>query len=186
MTAVVAWYAAAMGTLAVALWLLTAVTLSARLAPVARSHREPGGPSEVVPGPAGPPVGSSAPPWRTIDVSGATLSAEALRGREHLLVFVSATCVGCRASLPELRATLPGYISAGTAVVAIVVGDPGRGADIAAALAECAIVAQEPEPSPTAAANQVGVFPSYVLVDESGQIVATAHSVRELVAAGRA
>ena len=177
MTAVVAWYGAAVGTLAVVLWLLTAATLVTRLGQAAQPRQQPGV--------AGPPVGASAPPWRATDVSGATLSGAALRGRTHLLVFLSATCVGCRASLPELRAALPGYVGAGAEVVAFVVGDPDRGADIAAALSECATVVQEPEPSPTAAAYQVGLFPSYVLVDESGQVAATAHSVRELAAADR-
>ncbi|HEV2888207.1 MAG TPA: hypothetical protein VGX49_14950 [Jatrophihabitans sp.] len=128
---------------------------------------------------SGPDVASPAPPIRARTSTAALLDTAELAGRSYLLAFLSSSCQGCRAALPAMTnyaSQLPGD----QRLIAVIVGDPRRGADIERQLAQVATIVSEPEGGPIAAAYRIAVFPSYVLVSETGTVLATGQSVLDL------
>jgi thiol-disulfide isomerase/thioredoxin len=128
---------------------------------------------------SGPEVGSAAPPFTALTSAGTVLDATVLAGHTFLLAFVSSTCEGCRNALPGMI----GYASqlpAEFRLITVIVGDRQRGVDIERALTSVATVVSEPSGGPISAAYRIHLFPSYVLVDDTGTVVATGQSVRDL------
>lgn len=134
----------------------------------------------AVPLPAsGPEVGSAALPFTARTSAGTVLDTAELAGHTFLLAFVSSTCEGCRNALPGMigyAGQLPGEFR----LITVIVGDSQRGADIERALASVATVVSEPNGGPISTAYRIHLFPSYVLVDDTGTVVATGQSVRDL------
>jgi cytochrome oxidase Cu insertion factor (SCO1/SenC/PrrC family) len=140
--------------------------------------RPPAGNAVTLPA-SGPDVGSGAPPFTTTTSTGARFDTAELAGRSYLLAFVSSSCQGCRTALPAMigyASQLPGP----QPLVTVIVGDPEQGADIAQLLAPVATIVAEPEGGPIAAAYRIALFPSYVLISETGTVRATGHSIRQL------
>jgi hypothetical protein len=65
-------------------------------------------------------------------------------------------------------------------LIAVIVGDPRRGADLEQALAPVATVVSEPDGGPISTAYQIHLFPSYVLISDTRKVLATGQSVRDL------
>jgi hypothetical protein len=129
--------------------------------------------------PSGPDVGSPAPPFTARTSTGALLDTAELAGRNYLLAFVSSTCMGCRDALPGMvgyATQLPGDFR----LVTVIVGDPLRGRDIEQTLAPVATIVSEPDGGPLSTAYRIRLFPSYILISETGTVVATGQSVRDL------
>lgn len=174
-TAVLAVYSAVTSSLALALGLVLARYLR-RQAVAAPAPTRPA----VLP-PSGPPVGDPAPGFLVSTTSGRTLAGIDLAGADYLVAFFSASCQGCRLSLPRFVRYANAFSGAPDRVVAVVVGDARQGADIAAELAEVASVVVEPSGGGGLAdAYRITLFPSYVLVDGAGVVTATGQSVEEL------
>jgi len=145
-------------------------------------HAPPGGPAGrtgVTLPASGPDVGSPAPPFTARTSTGALLDPAQLAGRNYLLAFVSSTCQGCREALPGMV----GYASQlprDFRLITVIVGDPGRGTDIEQTLAPVATIVSEPDGGPISGAYRIHLFPSYVLISDSGTVLATGQSVRDL------
>jgi hypothetical protein len=128
---------------------------------------------------SGPDVGAPAPPFTSRTSTGAVLDTATLAGRNYLLAFVSSTCMGCRDALPGMigyASQLPGDFG----LITVIVGDARRGRDIEQALAPVATVVSEPDGGPISTAYQIRLFPSYILVSDTGTVLATGQSVRDL------
>lgn len=128
---------------------------------------------------SGPDVGSLAPPFTARTTTATVLRTAELLGQTYLLAFVSSTCEGCRMALPGMigyASQLPGEVR----LITVIVGDPRRGADIEQLLAPVATVVSEPDGGPISTAYQIQLFPSYVLISETGTVLATGQSVRDL------
>ena len=128
---------------------------------------------------SGPDVGSPAPPFTARTTTATVLRTAELLGQTYLLAFVSSTCEGCRMALPGMigyASQLPGEVR----LITVIVGDPRRGADIEQLLAPVATVVSEPDGGPISTAYQIQLFPSYVLISETGTVLATGQSVRDL------
>ena len=128
---------------------------------------------------SGPDVGSLAPPFTARTTTGAVLQTSELLGQTYLLAFVSSSCEGCRIALPGMigyASQLPGEHR----LITVIVGDPRRGADIEQMLAPVATIVSEPDGGPITLAYQIQLFPSYVLISETGTVLATGQSVRDL------
>jgi hypothetical protein len=65
-------------------------------------------------------------------------------------------------------------------LITVIVGDPQRGVDLEQALAPVATVVSEPDGGPISTAYQIHLFPSYVLISDTGRVLATGQSVRDL------
>jgi hypothetical protein len=128
---------------------------------------------------SGPDVGSPAPPFTARTSTGALLNTAGLTGRSYLLAFVSSSCEGCRLALPgmiDYAGQLPGELR----LITVIVGDPRRGTDIEQILAPVATIVSEPDGGPITTAYQIQLFPSYVLISDTGTVLATGQSVRDL------
>jgi thiol-disulfide isomerase/thioredoxin len=128
---------------------------------------------------SGPDVGSAAPPFTARTSTGALLDTAELAGRSYLLAFVSSTCGGCRMALPgmvDYARQLPGD----SPLITLIVGDPRRGADIEQTLAPVSTIVFEPDGGPVTLAYRIQLFPSYVLISDTGTVLATGQSVRDL------
>jgi thiol-disulfide isomerase/thioredoxin len=164
-------YAVLVATLALAVSLLVLRTLPAQ--PLGTGQRLASLP------PSGPDLASPAPPIRARTSTAALLDTAELAGRGYLLAFLSSSCRGCRETLPIL-ADYAGRLADPQRLIAVIVGERPAGADLEQRLAGLATIVTEPEGGPIAAAYRITVFPSYVLVSESGTVLATGHSVSDL------
>jgi hypothetical protein len=172
-TTVLVGYTTLVATLALGISLLILRTL--------QGSAQPGEPSTgpVALPASGPEVGSTAPPFTARTSTGGLLHSGELAGRSYLLAFVSSSCQGCRNALPGMIGyanQLPG----GFRLITVIVGDPRRGADLEQALAPVATVVSEPDGGPISTAYQIHLFPSYVLISDTGRVLATGQSVRDL------
>jgi thiol-disulfide isomerase/thioredoxin len=127
----------------------------------------------------GPDVGSPAPPIVTRTSTGQLLDTTGLPDRPYLVAFLSSSCPGCRATLPPLAGYV-GLLPTPLRLIVVIVGDPGRGADIERLLAPIATVVFEPAGGEIMAAYRILGFPSYVLVSADSTVLATGQSVRDL------
>jgi hypothetical protein len=116
----------------------------------------------------------------TVTTSGRSITGADLTGDAYLVAFFSSSCRGCRLSLPRFVRYAGAFAGAPERVVAVIVGDAERGADIAAEVAEVASVVTEPATGALTTAYEISLFPTYVLVDGDGVVVATGQSVEEL------
>lgn len=128
---------------------------------------------------SGPDVGSLAPPITARTNTGAVLDTSDLAGGNYLLAFLSSNCPGCLAEVPGLvgYASQPGNPQR---LVAVIVGESQRRAELEQQLASAASVICEPEAGPIAAAYRITVFPSYVLISETGIVLANGQSALDL------
>lgn len=129
---------------------------------------------------SGPEVGSAAPSFTARTRTAEELDSTELEGRSHLFAFLSSSCAGCLTALPSLL----GYASQlrdPHQVITVIVGDFNeRAVEIEQRVAGMATVVSEPDGGPIATAYQITLFPSYVLVSETGTVLATSSSVLEL------
>jgi hypothetical protein len=170
-TTVLVGYTTLTATLALAISLL-----NLRLLPVRGSSPAAGGAVSL---PAsGPEVASPAPPILAATSTGELLDTSTSSGRSYLVAFLSSSCLGCRAALPALlgHGRLPGS----PRLIAVLVGDRRRGADLEQQLASLATIVFEQADGPIATAYRITGFPSYVLVSAEGTVLATGRSVLEL------
>ncbi len=129
---------------------------------------------------SGPPVGSSAPPFTARTSTAALLASADLSGQSYLLAFLSSDCAGCLITLPALL----GYSSElrdRQRLITVIVGNHNaRAEEIEQRLGAVATVVAEPAGGPIATAFGITLFPSYVLVSETGTVLATGQSVLDL------
>jgi cytochrome oxidase Cu insertion factor (SCO1/SenC/PrrC family) len=127
----------------------------------------------------GPDVGSPAPPFTVRTNTGALLDTADLAGSTYLLTFLSSNCPGCLAAVPGLvgYARQPGNSHR---LVTVIVGESQRRAELEQRLASIAIIIGEPEAGPIAAAYRITLFPSYLLISETGTVLANGQSVPDL------
>lgn len=129
---------------------------------------------------SGPDVASQAPPFTALTSTATLLDTAELAGRNYLLAFLSSSCAGCLASLPAML----GYASQladPQRLITVIVGDfNGRAAEIEQRLSAVATIVSEPEGGPIATAYHIHLFPSYVLISETGTVLATGQSVLDL------
>lgn len=171
-TTVLAGYAALVASLALAVSLLVL-----RVLPSGTPHPRV---ADGLPLPGGgPDIGSPAPPIVARTSTGQLLDTTELAGGPYLVAFLSSSCPGCRATLPPLAGYV-GLLPTPLPLIVVIVGDPGRGADIERLLAPIASVVFEPDGGPVVAAYRVTGFPSYVLVSPASTVLATGQSVRDL------
>jgi hypothetical protein len=139
----------------------------------------PGSAAAVLPA-SGPEVGSAARRITALTAEAKLLDTDQLAGQRYLLAFFSSSCQGCRTALPAMMSYAAQLFGSSERLIAVIVGDPGRGADIALTLQGSATVVHEPEGGPIATGYEINLFPSYVLVSEQGTVMATGQSVRDL------
>jgi hypothetical protein len=135
-------------------------------------------PPAVLPA-SGPDVGASAPPFTARTSTGVVLHTAELAGHSYLLAFVSSTCLGCRDALPGMVG-YAGQLPEEFRLITVIVGDSRRGCDIEQALAPVSTIVFEPDGGPISTAYEIRLFPSYVLVSDTGTVLATGQSVRDL------
>lgn len=161
------------------LWLIIAIArrLSAYKKELARRGSRPGlG--------AGLPPGTPLPEFTVTTTTGERLSAENLRGQRSVIAFFSPGCLPCNEQVPAFSA-FTRTLSADAARPLAFICDghgPARGQDggadhLADQLADVAHVVREPSAGVAAAALAVTGFPSFILLDAGGRIVAGAHAV---------
>lgn len=128
---------------------------------------------------SGPDVGSPAPPFTARTNTGAVLDTADLAGANYLLAFLSVSCPGCLAAVPGLvgYASQPGNPQR---LVTVIVGESQRRTELEQLLASAATVISEPEAGPIAAAYRITVFPSYVLISDTGTVLANGQSALDL------
>jgi thiol-disulfide isomerase/thioredoxin len=174
--------------------------LTIAMARVLRGHGEQLAHRGVRPRPVvGLPPGTQVPDFTVTTVTGATVSAEDLRGERSLIAFLSPGCAPCHEQVPAFAALarrLPGGSARSLAVICSGPGAPrgqedrgqedrgqeerhqDSGADhLARELADVAHVVREPSAGAAAAALAVSGFPSFILLDAGGRVEAGAHAV---------
>ncbi|MDQ1743225.1 MAG: hypothetical protein QOE23_1564 [Pseudonocardiales bacterium] len=167
-------YAALVATLA-----LTISLLLLRSLPASQSQQQQPRATPAALPPSGPDLASPAPPIRTRTNTAALLDTAELAGRGYLLAFLSSGCRGCRENLPLLSDYASRFADP-QRLIAVILGERQRGVDLEQRLTGVATIVVEPEAGEIAAAYRITVFPSYVLVSETGAVLATGHSVRDL------
>ena len=136
--------------------------------------------SPVVLPASGPELGSPALRITAVTDEAKLLDTDLFSGQGYLLAFFSSTCLACRTALPALTSYAGELFGDPRRLIAVIVGDRRRGADIASTLQGCATLVHEPEGGPISSAYRIALFPSFVLVSEEGIVLATGQSVREL------
>jgi hypothetical protein len=129
--------------------------------------------------------GTQVPEFTVTTVTGATVSAEDLRGQRSLIAFFSPGCAPCHEQVPAFTAfvrTLPGGVARPLAVICGGGHGAAQGQDagadhLARQLADMAHVVREPSAGMVAAALAVSGFPSFILLDAGGRVEAGAHAV---------
>lgn len=137
----------------------------------------------------GLPPGTPVPDFTITTVTGATVSAQDLRGERSLVGFFSPGCAPCHDQVPHftaLAATVPGGAGRPLAVIsdghAAAHGRDGDADELARQLADVAHVVREPSAGTVAAALGVSGFPSFILLDAQGRVTAGAHGIAGLTA----
>jgi hypothetical protein len=138
------------------------------------------GPAVAVLPPSGPDLGSTAPRIIALTAEARLLDTGDYAGQRYLLAFFSSSCQGCRLALPAMMDYAGQLFGSSGQLIAVIVGDRRRGADIALKLQGSATLVHEPEGGPIAMAYEINLFPSYILVSEEGKVLATGQSVRDL------
>ncbi|HEX8080242.1 MAG TPA: hypothetical protein VF557_08535 [Jatrophihabitans sp.] len=128
---------------------------------------------------SGPDMGSLAPPCTARTNTGALFDTADLVGSNYLLTFLSSNCPGCLTAVPALVG-YAGQLGDSQHLVTVIVGDSPRRAELEQRLAAIATVICEPEAGPIAATYRITVFPSYLLISETGEVLATGQSVHDL------
>jgi thiol-disulfide isomerase/thioredoxin len=128
---------------------------------------------------SGPDVGSPAPPFTALTSTGALLDTTDLAGGNYLLAFLSSDCPGCLTAVPGLvgYANQPGNSQR---LVTVIVGESQRRPELEQLLAPVATVICEPAAGPIAAAYRITGFPSYLLISETGTVLAHGLSALDL------
>ena len=124
-------------------------------------------------------VGSPAPPFIARTNTGALLDTADLAGSNYLLAFFSSSCPGCLAAVPALE-SYASQLGNSQQLVTVIVGESERRAELEQRLASIATVICEPEAGPIAAAYRITVFPSYLLISDTGTALATGQSALDL------
>jgi AhpC/TSA family len=139
----------------------------------------PGSAVAVLP-PSGPEVGSQVRRITALTAEEKLLDTEEFAGQRYLLAFFSSSCQGCRMALPAMMDYAGQLFGSPGQLIAVIVGDRRRGADIASKLQGSATLVYEAEGGPISTAFEINLFPSYILVSEEGKVLATGQSVRDL------
>jgi thiol-disulfide isomerase/thioredoxin len=147
--------------------------------------RRGSGPRPVV----GLPPGTRVPDFTVTTMTGATVSAEDLRGERSVVAFFSPGCAPCHEQAPAFAAfarARPDSVTRTLAVICGGHGGPARGADgdashFAEQLADVTEVVREPSAGIASAALAVSGFPSFILIDADGRVEAGAHAVAAIV-----
>ncbi len=138
----------------------------------------------------GLPPGSRVPEFTVTTMTGATISAEDLRGERSVVAFFSPGCEPCHEQAPFFAAFARSRPdgAGGTRTLAVICGGH-RGAEVAdgdvarlaGQLAEVTDVVGDPSAGMAAAALGVSGFPSFIVVDADGRVEAGAHTVAAIV-----
>jgi thiol-disulfide isomerase/thioredoxin len=128
---------------------------------------------------SGVEVGSPASPFTARTSTGALLDTADLAGSNYLLAFYSSSCPGCLAAVPAL-ASYASQAADSQQLIAVIVGESHHRPELEDRLASIATVISELEAGPIAAAYRITVFPSYVLISDTGTVLATGQSVLDL------
>lgn len=132
----------------------------------------------------GLPPGTEVPEFTVTTMTGATVSAEDLRGDRSVIAFFSPGCEPCHEQAPAFAAfarVRPGGVTRTLAVIcggrrAAEVPD-GDAAPLAGQLADVTDVVSDPSAGMAAAALGVSGFPSFIVIDADGRVEAGAHTV---------
>jgi thiol-disulfide isomerase/thioredoxin len=165
--------------------------LTIAMARVLRHHREQLARRGSQPRPMiGLPPGTQVPEFTVTTVTGATVSAEDLRGQRSLIGFFSPGCAPCHEQVPAFAAFAQTWLGQAPRPLAVICGG-GHGLahgqdadadDLARQLADVADVVREPSAGAVAAALAVAGFPSFILLDAGGRVEAGAHAVAGIAA----
>ncbi len=136
----------------------------------------------------GLPPGTEVPDFTVTTVAGTTVSAEDLRGDRSVIAFFSPGCGPCHEQAPAFAAFARARPGGVTRTLAVICGgrrpagipDDG-GAFLAGQLAEATDVVSDPSAGTAAAALGVSKFPSFIVIDASGRVEASAHTVARIV-----
>ena len=134
----------------------------------------------------GLPPGTRVPEFTVTTMTGATVSAEHLRGERSVVAFFSPGCEPCHEQAPFFaafaRARPDG--AGGTRTLAVICGGHRAGqvadgdtARLAGQLADVTDVVGEPAAGMVAAALGATGFPSFIVIDADGRVEAGAHTV---------
>jgi thiol-disulfide isomerase/thioredoxin len=126
------------------------------------------------------PLGSRPAEFATVDVDGARVGTDTLRGGVTLVGFFATDCEGCLTVIPmftEYAATLAGGRDR---VVAVVAGGGEKAEEYTALLAGAARVVVEPAKGTVASAFAVRAYPTVGLLDEAGVLYFSGRSPKEL------
>jgi thiol-disulfide isomerase/thioredoxin len=129
------------------------------------------------------PVGSKAPEFTAVTMSGESRSLADLGGSRSVVGFFSPNCEPCRTQLPEFiefARALPG--GPGHAL-AVVVGQGDAASGFAAGLDGAAAVVITPRQGPLTAAFSVRGMPAFYLIGPDGRIEARGMAIQALAAA---
>jgi hypothetical protein len=135
----------------------------------------------------GLPPGTRMPDFTVTTMTGATVSAEDLRGERSVVAFFSPGCAPCHEQAPAFAAfarARPDGVTRTLAVICGGHGGPARDADaghFAELLADVTEVVREPSAGIASAALAVSGFPSFILIDADGRVEAGAHAVAAIV-----
>jgi peroxiredoxin len=129
-------------------------------------------------------AGGKAPEFTATTVRDETKTLADLTGARSLLGFFSAPCPPCKAAVPEFTQYAGSIPGGASQVLAVISGDAGKAtAGLVRELADSASVIVEPVRGPVASAFSVFGYPTFYLLDENGQIEASAATIRHLPSA---
>lgn len=133
------------------------------------------GRNESVPSPSVAEIGTPAPDFSLLSVSGETVKLSGLKGRVVLLEFWATWCGPCKESIPELSALYGEYRDRGFTVIGVSVDGEGNPTKELAAFARdnrmnYPVLAGTEETSRTYGVRSI---PAGFLIDKEGRIVET-------------
>lgn len=118
-------------------------------------------------------VGQPVPELVAVANDGSAVTAGRLREGSWFAAFVSVGCGACHDDLPRLREHVAARRAAGDPVLVVVSDEAGDGGELAATVAEDALVVVESAARPVSEAFGVEAYPTYLEVD--GGAVVDAH-----------
>jgi hypothetical protein len=158
------------------LWALLIVVVVLLLAILRRLREHEGDLAQFRPPPSLTP-GEPAPDFTARTLDGVEVSRTAAGGGDTLLAFFASGCGSCKQHLPGFRKIAAAAEQRGTQVLAIIEGTAETAAPILAGLERQVPAVLAPfEESSLIPDYRVRTFPTYLAIDASGTVAATAPS----------
>ncbi|MGW6915142.1 TlpA family protein disulfide reductase [Kitasatospora sp. NPDC054939] len=126
--------------------------------------------------------GTALPAFTAVTVDGDPVADSDFRGGPALLGYFSTTCPSCEEALPSFLEAAAQFPGGRARVLAVVAGEPGAAAALAAPLAAVARTVTEPVTGGIGRGLAVDLLPGFALLDEHGHVTHSAVTLADLPA----